>query len=422
MDFFALPPEVNSGRMYAGPGSGPLIAAATAWQGLASELHATAAAYAAAVTGLTSQAWQGPSAASMAAAAAPYVQWMTTTAGQAEQAAMQAQTAAGAYEAAFAMTVPPPVVAANRSQLTTLVATNILGQNTAAIAATEAQYSEMWAQDVAAMENYAASSAAASNLSPFTSPTSTAQPADAVGDEEEEEIADELQELNYIAIAGLGFATSNFSLTATNLGRQFNRDYLSDVKDAAKADKDGAKPSSGDGGGVGGGNAGLGANGLRSVNVPFESVPGGRGGVVMASAGRSPVVGGMSVPATWAVPPEVRQLAKSLPMTSPNAAPIALDDGDENPYTGMALAGLVGSGMGGLAARGGGSTASVPARMPAAPTQAPKKAAAPAAGYALPLANTAAMPTENVAAQLAAALAAMPGATIVVIPPSPASE
>ncbi len=124
---------------------------------------------------------------------------------------MQAQTAAGAYEAAFAMTVPPPVIAANRSQLTTLVATNILGQNTAAIAATEAQYGEMWAQDVAAMENYAASSAAASNLSPFTSPTSTAQPADAVGDEEEEEIADGTgANSTSIAIVGVGFAGSEF--------------------------------------------------------------------------------------------------------------------------------------------------------------------------------------------------------------------
>lgn len=31
------------------------------------------------------------------------------------------------------------------------VATNILGQNTPAIAATETQYAEMWAQDAAAM-------------------------------------------------------------------------------------------------------------------------------------------------------------------------------------------------------------------------------------------------------------------------------
>ena len=38
MDFAVLPPEVNSGRMYAGAGSGPLMAAAAAWDGLAAEL------------------------------------------------------------------------------------------------------------------------------------------------------------------------------------------------------------------------------------------------------------------------------------------------------------------------------------------------------------------------------------------------
>jgi PPE-repeat protein len=96
----------------------------------------------------------------MAAAAAPYAAWMSTTAGQAELAATQAQAAAGAYEAAFAATVHPAVVAANRAQLMTLVATNLFGQNTPAIAATEAHYGEMWAQDAAAMFGYAASSAA----------------------------------------------------------------------------------------------------------------------------------------------------------------------------------------------------------------------------------------------------------------------
>jgi PPE-repeat protein len=102
---------------------------------------------------------------------------MSATATQAEHAAVQAAAAATAYEMAFAATVPPPVIAANRSLLISLIATNILGQNTAAIAATEAHYAEMWAQDAAAMYGYAGSSANATELTPFTAPPSTTNPA-----------------------------------------------------------------------------------------------------------------------------------------------------------------------------------------------------------------------------------------------------
>lgn len=42
MHFAVLPPEVNSGRMYSGPGSGSMLAA-SAWDELANELHVTAA-------------------------------------------------------------------------------------------------------------------------------------------------------------------------------------------------------------------------------------------------------------------------------------------------------------------------------------------------------------------------------------------
>ena len=75
------------------------------------------------------------------------------------------------------MTVPPAVVAANRAQLAALVATNVLGQNTPAIAVTEALYGEMWAQDAAAMYGYAGSSAAAATVTPFSSPPQTTTPA-----------------------------------------------------------------------------------------------------------------------------------------------------------------------------------------------------------------------------------------------------
>jgi PPE-repeat protein len=177
MDFGALPPEINSGLMYAGAGSGSLVGAAAAWEGLASELGSAAASYRAVVADLTGGPWVGPSSVSMAAAAAPYVAWMSSTAAAAEQTASQVGSAIAAYESAFAATVAPPVIVANRSLLAMLVATNILGQNTPAIAATEAQYAEMWAQDAAAMYGYAGGSAAATTVTPFNPPPPTTNPA-----------------------------------------------------------------------------------------------------------------------------------------------------------------------------------------------------------------------------------------------------
>jgi PPE-repeat protein len=181
MDFGALPPEINSARMYAGPGAAPMMAAASAWSGLGAELSTSAASYQSVITMLTGEAWQGPASVSMAAAAAPYVMWMNSTAAAAEHAAAQAMASAAAYEAAFAMTVPPPLIAANRTQLMTLVATNFLGINTAAIAACEAHYMEMWAQDAAAMYGYAASSATSGTLNPLTPPTPNTNPAGVAG-------------------------------------------------------------------------------------------------------------------------------------------------------------------------------------------------------------------------------------------------
>jgi PPE-repeat protein len=177
MDFGMLPPEVNSGRMYAGAGAAPLMAAASAWDGLAAELSSAATSYQSVVTELTGQPWLGAASASMAAAAAPYVSWMQTTAGQAEQTAAQARAAATAYQAAVAATVPPALIAANRSTLATLTATNVLGQNTPAIAATEADYAEMWAQDAAAMYGYAGASTAAATLTPFDATSPDTNPA-----------------------------------------------------------------------------------------------------------------------------------------------------------------------------------------------------------------------------------------------------
>ncbi|WIM90424.1 PPE family protein [Candidatus Mycobacterium wuenschmannii] len=177
MDFGALPPEINSGRMYSGPGSAPLRTASAAWNLLAAELDSAAIQYQNTINVLSDDDWRGPTSATMAAAVAPYIAWMTAAGAQAEQAAAQASAAATAFETAFALMIPPPVIAANRAQLAMLVATNVIGQNTAAIAATEALYGEMWAQDAGAMYGYAGSSATATKVKPFTQPPETSNPA-----------------------------------------------------------------------------------------------------------------------------------------------------------------------------------------------------------------------------------------------------
>jgi PPE-repeat protein len=167
--------------MYAGAGAGPMMAAAAAWNTLAAELSSTAAGYESVITELSGEQWLGPASASMVAAVQPYVAWLNVTASHAQRAASQATASAAAFEAAFAATVPPPVVAANRAQLAALVATNFLGINTPAIMATEALYAEMWAQDAAAMYGYAAASAMAGILNPLTPPPPTVTPAGLAG-------------------------------------------------------------------------------------------------------------------------------------------------------------------------------------------------------------------------------------------------
>jgi PPE-repeat protein len=162
--------------MFSGPGSGSLMTAASAWNQLAAELNSAALDYDNVITTLSSDEWMGPASASMAQAAEPYLAWMTATTAKAEQAAAQARAAAAAYETALAAMVPVPMVAANRTELAHLVSTNVLGQNTGAIAANEAQYGEMWAQDAAAMYSYAGHSAAATKVTPFTPAPQVASP------------------------------------------------------------------------------------------------------------------------------------------------------------------------------------------------------------------------------------------------------
>jgi PPE-repeat protein len=399
MDFAMLPPEVNSGRMYTGPGAGPMLAAATAWDALAAELQSTARSYGSVIAELTAGPWQGPSSASMTSAVAPYIEWMSSAAAQAELTATQAKAAAAAYEAAFAMTVPPPLIAANRAMLMTLIATNIFGQNTAAIAATEAHYAEMWAQDVAAMYGYAGASAAASTLTPFTSPPPTTNPAGLTGQAAtagQAILSNGPQLINAVpqALSGLavppaavssapvldvidtiltvitlpattvapavavGSAATSTSASFTAVGTNV-RGFL------INADRDFAQHK-GPYTGYGPGAARLPDwffGGQGSIAAPSDATT----ASVSAGLGQANTVGRLSVPSAWTVAaPEIRPVAFTLPITGAEAVPETAVSGSGNLFADMALAGAAGRAVGGTAALGhSDQRAKMPSRKPA---------------------------------------------------------
>ncbi|MEB3030507.1 PPE family protein [[Mycobacterium] nativiensis] len=397
MDFGALPPEINSGRMYSGPGSGPLLAAAAGWDALAAELSSAASSYDSVLLGLTADAWSGPTAASMWAAAQPYAGWMASTATQAQLAAAQAREAAAAYEAAFGATVPPPVIAANRSLLLSLIATNILGQNTATIAATELEYAQMWAQDAGAMYGYAGASASATALPPFVTPPQTTNPAGlqaqsaaaiqaatGAGAQAQSSVS---QLISLVPQALQTMATSGSAAADPTSILDFLAGPLSPISLF----------------GIGGIPYLLaiqcvllpmnGANVVSAVNratgpkpwldepvLPAQTLTGTRlvgtpGPVVAAGLGNSGSIGRMSVPQSWiAQTPTAKAVAAIYPEAGQGAVAAVAAEGEGGVLNDMALAGLAGRAMtagGGAAGRGvGGATGLAAASKPNKPSKA----------------------------------------------------
>ncbi|KZS69483.1 hypothetical protein A4G29_02990 [Mycobacterium kansasii] len=364
MDFGALPPEVNSARMYSGPGSGPMLAAATGWDELAVEMSSAATSYAAVVARLTGLFWYGPAATWMASAAAPYVTWMSTTATAAEQAADQARAAAAAYAAAFAATVPPPVIAANRSLLMALVATNIFGQNTPAIAATEAQYGEMWAQDATAMYGYAGSSAAASTLTPFAPPQQVINPgglsaqgaavAQAMGGSVATDTQAALTQLTSslpTVLQGLASPLSSSSLTSAlssmspMLSVTSSTAWIASAGLSAGEKLKGLLPAATSAlapavaEGLATGPLGSGLAGLANF--------GGAGTAVSAGMGQAGLVGSLSVPQSWTTAAPAKAAA-ALTGTGLSAAPAADAAVPGSMLGGLPLAGAAARGVAGI--------------------------------------------------------------------------
>jgi PPE-repeat protein len=161
--------------MYSGPGPGSLAHAAKAWGVLATQLNDVAMGCRSVISKPAS-GWQGVSARVTIQAVAPYVAWLDATAAQARQTAHQANAAASAYGSALAAMVAPHVIVANRLQRISLAEKNCLGQISADIADTDADYERMWVQDAVAMYAYARASADATNLTPFSSPPLSSDP------------------------------------------------------------------------------------------------------------------------------------------------------------------------------------------------------------------------------------------------------
>ena len=405
MDFGSYPPEVNSARMYAGPGAGPMLSAAEAWDTLAAELHSTANSYQSVVSGLTAGPWLGPASASMSAAAATYMAWLRATATQAEETGAQAKAAAAAYQTAFTSTVPPPSVAANRSQLATLVATNIFGRNTQAIAANEAQYGEMWAQDAAAMYGYAASSSAATTLTPFNPPQENTNPTGAAGQsaaatQATGTAAGNAQSTIQQAFSAIPSALSSAAPAATTAAAS---DPLGTISDLISIFVD--LPA-----GLATFVADIPLGSLGVVALPFDVigaltgthtdkiVSGWNGEQPWPDEGPAPVkpfpapllnlragslptpklsaglaeantIGALSVPPSWtAATPAVRPVAMTLPALPPGAPTAAAEAGSSSTLSEMALAGMAGRAMAGTIGTGIGRDGGKGARAVARPS------------------------------------------------------
>lgn len=177
MSFSLFPPEFNTELVYSARGSGQLSLAASAWDALAAGLCSTASSLRPAISALIAN-WPGPSVLEIAGAVAQYASWLNATAAQVAAVAAKAAAAADALETAFAMTVPSPVIEANRAWFRKLAKTNVLGQDALAVAATEAHYLEMWAQDAATMNGYMAAWRDALTMSAYGKATATTNATD----------------------------------------------------------------------------------------------------------------------------------------------------------------------------------------------------------------------------------------------------
>ncbi len=163
------------GRLMSGAGPAPATAAAAAWASVAAAVSARSVFLQALLPRLAAS-WQAPETALMTRNVAIYLAHNEIMRTQALLASTRHTKQAADYSAALAGMAQLPEIELNHVTNAVLNATNFLGVNTAAIAANEAQYTAMWAQNATMMMTYLANSTANMTFEPFVPPKPVATP------------------------------------------------------------------------------------------------------------------------------------------------------------------------------------------------------------------------------------------------------
>ncbi len=139
MEFPVLPPEINSVLMYSGAGSSPLLARrGVGWAGWRSWGRSGGVGLGRLDVGLTGRGCGAG--------------WRR--AGRRLETAYVIDFLAYVYEETRHKVVPPATIANNREEVHRLIASNVAGVNTPAIADLDAQYDQYRAQNIAVMNDY----------------------------------------------------------------------------------------------------------------------------------------------------------------------------------------------------------------------------------------------------------------------------
>ena len=158
VDFWSMPPEVNSARLSAGAGPAAHAPHVAGYQALAASHMAQSSLMMATTAGAVA-GWQGAGSLGMAEAATPLAAWNSTVGAFATKAAATITSMQTAYTTAVASTIHFSVAIANRLLDAALQSTNFMGVNTIPIGVNDAQYAEFWAQNAGASSGYASAAA-----------------------------------------------------------------------------------------------------------------------------------------------------------------------------------------------------------------------------------------------------------------------